>query len=121
MGAEIKATATNIHFTAVLGIFVIGALLVAPLGAQDEPEDRVREHMAMYNKGFVEEAVAGLQAEKTAHPEEIEPSFYLGYIYGKLRMYRVAAREFRYCLEINPDLPEIHYNLGTVLNSQGDY
>ncbi|MCP4229140.1 MAG: tetratricopeptide repeat protein [bacterium] len=89
--------------------------------AQDSVEENVEEHIAMYNRGFVEEAIAGLEAEKSAHPEAIEPSFCLGYVYGKLRMYRDAAREYRRCLDINPDLPEVHYNLGTVLNSQGDY
>jgi tetratricopeptide (TPR) repeat protein len=99
-------------------IFLILAL--SPV-AQDGVEKAVEEHIAMYNRGFVEEAIAGLEAEKSAHPEAIEPPFFLGYVYGKLGMYRDAAREYRHCLDIDPDLPEIHYNLGTVLNSQGDY
>lgn len=96
-------------------------LVAAAPSAQDDVSERVDEHIAMYNRGFVEEALSGLQAEKSAHPEAIEPPYYLGYIYGKLRMFREAANEYQHCLDINPDLPEVHYNLGTVLNSQGDY
>jgi tetratricopeptide (TPR) repeat protein len=96
-------------------------LVAAAPSAQDDVSERVDEHIAMYNRGFVEEALSGLQAEKLAHPEAIEPPYYLGYIYGKLRMFREAASEYQHCLDINPDLPEVHYNLGTVLNSQGDY
>lgn len=101
-------------------ILFIGA--VSTYSAPEESEtSEVEDYLVLYEKGFVEEAITGLKSEKAARPEAVEPPFYLGYIYGELRMYKEAAAELRNCLEINPDLPDVHYNLGTALNGLGEY
>ncbi len=98
------------------------AAITSNYAAPDDGElSKVEEYLALYEKGFVDEAVTGLKGEKAARPEAIEPPFYLGYIYGELRMYKEAAAEFRNCLEIDPDLPDVHYNLATALNGLGEY
>jgi tetratricopeptide (TPR) repeat protein len=96
-------------------LLTIAATLTTAAAGEGEPSE-VEEYLTLFEKGFVEEAIAGLKSAKAARPEAIEPPFYLGCVYGELRMYKEAAGEFRNCLEINPDLPDVHYNLGTALN-----
>jgi tetratricopeptide (TPR) repeat protein len=105
-----------------LTVLLITAATAFTTGTVDVSEpSEVEEYLVLYEKGFVEEAITGLKSEKSARPEDIRPPFYLGYIYGDLKVYKEAAAEFRNCLEINPDLPDVHYNLGTALNGLGEY
>jgi tetratricopeptide (TPR) repeat protein len=101
-------------------LLTIAATLTTAAADEGEPSE-VEEYLTLFEKGFVEEAITGLKSAKAARPEAIEPPFYLGCVYGELRMYKEAAGEFRNCLEIDPDLPDVHYNLGTALNGLGEY
>lgn len=105
----------------LIALILSTAVFFRAVGADNGGLSEIDEYLTLYEKGFVEEAITGLKGEKAARPEAVEPPFYLGYIYGELRMYKEAAGEFRNCLEINPDLPDVHYNLGTALNGLGEY
>lgn len=108
-------------FSYLTALLITAATVFTAAAVDVKEPSEVEEYLVLYEKGFVEEAITGLKGEKTARPEDIKPPFYLGYIYGDLKVYEEAAAEFRNCLEINPDLPDVHYNLGTALNGLGEY
>jgi Tfp pilus assembly protein PilF len=68
-----------------------------------------------------ESALQILREVLQVHPYKVNAISNMGYCHLKLREYAEARRWFEAALEILPDSPELHTNLGTTHAEQGDH
>lgn len=90
-----------------------------PAGAA--PAGDVVQAKGLIEAGRGEEAITVLTAACRGSGEDVAPHFYLAYCYGVGGRLEEARAEYELCARYDPDRPEIHYNLGVILNEMGLY
>ncbi|MGD8717596.1 MAG: tetratricopeptide repeat protein [Candidatus Zixiibacteriota bacterium] len=93
-------------------IFAAGASAAPPVEAETPGlEELIRT-------GRYEEAIAVL-LEICAPDGDLDSRFRLAYCYERSGRLEEARAEYEYCARLDPDRPEIYYNLGVVLSELG--
>lgn len=100
---------------------VVWAAVVCAASAGAAPAGDVARAKLLIEAGRGEEAVAILKAACRERDRDIAPHFYLAYCYGVAGMLEESRSEYELCARRDPDRPEIHYNLGVILNRMGLY
>ncbi|HUV87331.1 MAG TPA: tetratricopeptide repeat protein [bacterium] len=100
---------------------VVWAAVICSGPAGAAPAGDVVQAKGLIEAGRGEEAINILTAACYARADELAPHFYLAYCYGVAGNLEEARAEYEICARCDPDRPEIHYNLGVILNKMGLY
>ncbi len=100
---------------------VVWAAVVCAASAGAAPAGDVARAKILIEAGRGEDAIAVLEAACCERGEDLAPRFYLAYCYGVAGRLEEARAEYEICARRDPDRPEIHYNLGVILNEMGQY
>jgi tetratricopeptide (TPR) repeat protein len=101
---------------------VAWAALLCSGAAGAAPEPEIVQAKGLIEAGHGEEAITVLTAAcHGSGGEDVTPHFYLAYCYGSAGRLEEARAEYELCARYDPDRPEVHYNLGVILNRMGLY
>ena len=100
---------------------VLGAALLFSGSAGAAPAPEIVRAKVLIENGRGEEAITVLKAACRGGGEDVTPHFYLAYCYGSAGRLEEARAEYELCARYDPDRPEVHYNLGVILNRMGLY
>jgi tetratricopeptide (TPR) repeat protein len=100
---------------------VVWAAVVCSASAGAAPAGDVARAKGLIEAGRGEEAINLLTTACLGCGEDVAPHFYLAYCYGVAGRLEEARAEYELCARYDPDRPEVHYNLGVILNEMGLY
>jgi len=102
--------------TLVTAAFIFWAA-ASPAGSDDE----IAAAKKLITSGQHEEAALLLEKACREHAGAMPPHFYLAYCRAGRGALDGARAEYEICAGLEPDRPEVHYNLGVILHRMGSY
>ena len=82
-------------------------------------QETLNSIMELYHSGKLEEAEAKVKELLSESPNEIAILNILGIIQDAKKEYEEAIKTYKKALDLNTDVPETHFNLGSLLHRQG--
>ena len=82
-------------------------------------QETLNSIMELYHSGKLEEAEAKVKELLSESPNEIAILNILGIIQDAKKEYEEAIKTYKKALDLNTDVPETHFNMGSLLQRQG--
>jgi hypothetical protein len=109
---------TAVWLSGILSLFVL-VLLGGWLITGPQTNGGLEEGIVLFRSGAYAEAEPHFRRHAEARPNDPTPRLYLARIYRRLRDFERAATELRLALEVAPDDPGLHREVGFLLLDTG--